>query len=185
MTREELKKNIRSLFYSSKTVEKYLEKAYTLIDQIYNDHETTIEILMKANEEEISRHFNECEKYEAKLKAKDEEIDRLKSYIEKLWQIVDDIDTYGDMAKSDDALFRSLVEKKQKERWKLPISTDGYSIYLKDNKWFDLGKLWSSQTLQLATLKLNILFLFSFVHIKRSLTDLTKKALDKFNLGMF
>lgn len=82
MTREELKKNIRSLFYSSKTVEKYLEKAYTLIDKIYNDHKTTIEILMKANEEEISRHFNECEKYEAQLKAKDEEIERLKKAID-------------------------------------------------------------------------------------------------------
>ena len=38
-----------------------------------------------------------------------------------------------DMAKSDDALFRRLVEKKQKERWKLPITTDGYEIILKDN----------------------------------------------------
>ena len=74
-----------------------------LIDQIFNDHETTIEILMKANEEEISRHFNECEKYEAQLKlasdvystdkmhmyqelkAKDEEIERLKAGI-KQWQ---------------------------------------------------------------------------------------------------
>ena len=49
MTREELKKNIRSLFYSSKTVEKYLEKAYTLIDKIYNDHEAQI----KAKNERI------------------------------------------------------------------------------------------------------------------------------------
>ena len=69
---------------------------------------------------------------EAQLKASDEEIERLKSYVYKLWQIIDDIDTYGDMAKSNDALFRSLVEKKQKERWKLPITTDGYEIMLKD-----------------------------------------------------
>ena len=52
-------------------------EVYELIDRIADNHETTIEILMKANEEEISRHFNECEKYEAQLKAKDEEIDRL------------------------------------------------------------------------------------------------------------
>lgn len=75
----------------------------SFIDQIFNDHETAIEILMKANEEEISRHFNECEKYEAQLKevkfaitvlnknlelnsellkAKDEEIERLKEIID-------------------------------------------------------------------------------------------------------
>ena len=51
------------------------------IDQIFNDHETAIEILMKANEEEISRHFNECEKYEAQLKAKDERIKELEEDI--------------------------------------------------------------------------------------------------------
>ena len=69
---------------------------------------------------------------EVQLKAKDEEIERLSELIKSLWQIIDDIDTYGDMAKSNDALFRSLVEKKQKERWKLPITTDGYEVILKD-----------------------------------------------------
>ena len=72
--------------------------------------------------------------FEEQLKAKDEEIERLKSYVDKLWQILDDIDTYGDMAKSDDGLFRSLVEKKQKKRWELPITTDGYRLIYKDNK---------------------------------------------------
>ena len=67
------------------------------------------------------------------LQDKDDEIERLFGLIKSLWQIIDDIDTYGDMAKSDDAFFRSLVEKKQKERWKLPITTDGYEIMLKDN----------------------------------------------------
>ena len=38
------------------------------------------------------------------------------------------------MAKSDDVMFRSLVENKQKERWELPITTDGYKIMLKDTK---------------------------------------------------
>lgn len=71
--------------------------------------------------------------FEAQMKAKDEEVERLFGLIKSLWQIIDDIDTYGDMAKSDDAFFRSLVEKKQKERWKLPITTDGYEIILKDN----------------------------------------------------
>lgn len=107
MTREEFKKRIRNLFYSSKTVEKYLEQAYADIDKIFDEHEV-------------------------QLKAKDEEIERLSGLIKSLWQIIDDTDTYGDMAKSNDVLFRSLVEKKQKERWKLPITTDGYEVILKD-----------------------------------------------------
>ena len=86
---------------------------------------------LKKADEVVDKIFDNLE---AKLKAKDEEIERHFGLIKSLWKIIDDIDTYGDMAKSDDVLFRSLVEKKQKERWKLPISTDGYSIYLKDTK---------------------------------------------------
>lgn len=75
------------------TREKACEKAqiidfqggYTiaLVTEIFNDHETAIEILMKANEEEISRHFNECEKYEAQLKAKDKKIENLEELIRR------------------------------------------------------------------------------------------------------
>ena len=101
-------------------------------------------IIQRSNEmtlEELKEHYMPIielsvtrtkEHYEAQLKAKDEEIERLFGLITSLWQIIDDIDTYGDIAKSNDALFRSLVEKKQKERWKLPITTDGYEIMLKD-----------------------------------------------------
>ena len=88
-----------------------------------------INSLKKADEviDQIFDYFGE------QLQNKDDEIERLFGLIKSLWQIIDDIDTYGDMAKSDDAFFRSLVEKKQKERWKLPITTDGYEIMLKDN----------------------------------------------------
>ena len=48
--------------------------------------------------------------------------------IEQLWNIIDDIDTYGDMAKADDKLFRELVERRQKDRWKTGITTDGYTL---------------------------------------------------------
>lgn len=64
MTRETAKSKIRMSVVVNKDHIKSLEKSDELIDQIYNDYETAIEILMKANEEEISRHFNE-------LKAKD------------------------------------------------------------------------------------------------------------------
>lgn len=109
MTREQVKSKIRMSVTVDRNHINSLKNADEVIDQIYNDHEA----LIKAKDEEIERHFD---------------------LIKSLWEIVDDIDTYGDIAKSDDVLFRSLVEKKQKERWKLPIITDGYSIYLKDNK---------------------------------------------------
>lgn len=48
--------------------------------------------------------------------------------IEQLWGIIDDIDTYSDVAKTDDKLYRSLVENKQKDRWKTGITTDGYTL---------------------------------------------------------
>ena len=48
--------------------------------------------------------------------------------IEQLWDIIDDIDTYGDMAKGDEKLYRSLVERKQRERFKTGITTDGYTL---------------------------------------------------------
>ena len=52
----------------------------------------------------------------------------LVSIIEQLWDIIDDIDTYGDMAKADDALYRGLVDRRQKDRWKTGITTDGYTL---------------------------------------------------------
>ena len=49
--------------------------------------------------------------------------------LEKLWDIIDDIDTYGDMVKSDDKLYRSLVERRQRQRFEQTgISTDGYEL---------------------------------------------------------
>jgi len=50
-----------------------------------------------------------------------------------LWDIIDDIDTYSDIAKSDDVLYRSLVERRQKERFKLPMHTDGFNLTI-DNE---------------------------------------------------
>ena len=46
----------------------------------------------------------------------------------KLWQMLDDIDTYSDMAKGDEKLYRSLVERKQRERFRV-FRSDGYSLF--------------------------------------------------------
>ena len=48
--------------------------------------------------------------------------------IEYLWQIIDDIDTASDIAKSNDVVYRNMVEKLQKKRWNTGITTDGYKL---------------------------------------------------------
>jgi len=56
------------------------------------------------------------------------EVMRLREIIEKLWVVIDDIDTYSDMAKADDKLYRSLVERRQKDRWGTRINCDGHKL---------------------------------------------------------
>ena len=61
-----------------------------------------------------------------------DDVEFLRDAVEKLWQIVDDIDTFSDIAKSDDKLYRRLVKKKQSQRWEFTeIVSDGYDIYRK------------------------------------------------------
>ncbi len=50
--------------------------------------------------------------------------------IEFLWGILDDIDTYSDMFKNDNATYRKFVEAKQKQRWDSEIKCDGYKLDL-------------------------------------------------------
>ena len=52
--------------------------------------------------------------------------------IERLWDIIDDIDTYGDMAKGDDKLYRKLAERRVKDRWLTGITCDGYDLVFKE-----------------------------------------------------
>ncbi len=47
-----------------------------------------------------------------------------------LWDIIDDIDTYSDMAKSNDKTYRGLVERRQNDRWKTGITCDGHELDL-------------------------------------------------------
>ena len=61
-----------------------------------------------------------------------DDVEFLRDAVEKLWMIIDDIDSYGDMCKSDDAFFRNRVERRQKERWtEVEIISDGYSLFRK------------------------------------------------------
>jgi len=61
---------------------------------------------------------------------KDEALRLALEALEKLWGIIDDIDTYGDMAKADEKLYRTLVERRQRQRFEeTGISTDGYELH--------------------------------------------------------
>ena len=64
----------------------------------------------------------------AQIAALEAEVMRLREIIEKLWVVIDDIDTYSDMAKADDKLYRSLVERRQKDRWGTRINCDGHKL---------------------------------------------------------
>jgi len=52
-----------------------------------------------------------------------------KARAELLWQMLDDIETYGEIAKSDDRLYRNLVERKHQERYTV-LASDGYRLYV-------------------------------------------------------
>lgn len=71
--------------------------------------------------------------------------ERALGLIGALWKLLDDIDTAGDIAKSDDKVFRSLVGRHQKKRWETGVISDGYRVYLRDwpakrkpEEWMDM-----------------------------------------------
>jgi len=68
-------------------------------------------------------------------------IQDLESVIKYLWMLLDNIDTAGDMAKSDDKLYRHIVERAQKKRWNTGITTDGYVLDLSKLKNMDRTKV--------------------------------------------
>ena len=53
---------------------------------------------------------------------------KYKEIITFLFDIIDDIDTYDDIAKEDDKLYRNLVRKAQARRWETGITCDGYKL---------------------------------------------------------
>ena len=70
----------------------------------------------------------EIERLQADNDALRQKVAGLEATATALWGCLDDIDTYSDMAKGDDKLYRSLVERRQNDRWKTGITTDGYSL---------------------------------------------------------
>jgi hypothetical protein len=55
--------------------------------------------------------------------------DHLRTIAVALYQLLDDIDTAGDIAKSDDKLYRNIVERIQVQKNK-HLESDGYNLFL-------------------------------------------------------
>lgn len=58
-----------------------------------------------------------------------DDVEFLREAVDKLWQIIDDIDTMSDIAKENDKFYRARIEKYQKRRWASGITCDGYNLY--------------------------------------------------------
>ena len=91
-----------------------LKKADEVIDQIFDEFEVTTNLLLKANEEEISRHFNECEKYEAQLKAKENDLEHQDMIIKCLTM---DLDNKEKLLKAKDKEIERLKEFEEMVEW--------------------------------------------------------------------
>jgi len=59
--------------------------------------------------------------------------DKLRLMATMLWQLLDDIDTASDIAKSNDIFYRKMVEAVQKRRHQI-ITSDGYRLFLPEEK---------------------------------------------------
>ena len=60
------------------------------------------------------------------------DVDWLRETVDQLYQIADDISTYGDMCKDNDRQFRNLTEKRVTALCER-IECDGYSLFKRDN----------------------------------------------------
>jgi hypothetical protein len=62
-----------------------------------------------------------------------EDVELLCNLVEKLWDIIDDIDTASDMAKDNDRWYRNRVEFLQRQRFDYVMS-DGYELFIKPDE---------------------------------------------------
>lgn len=113
---------------------RYMEKekqAYYHLKKLYAGKPTWLALAEMADSGDLLDIVSEfIDEHEKEITALKSEIERKDEAITKLWDIIDDIDTYDDIAKENDRMYRRLVQKKQVERWDTGIITDGYTLNL-------------------------------------------------------
>jgi|WetSurMetagenome_2_1015567.scaffolds.fasta_scaffold541515_2 hypothetical protein len=72
---------------------------------------------MSTNAEEILQAFNELEKERSKRALLEKELAETVRQRDALWQLIDDIDTLDDQARSNNVFFRTKAREIQKKRW--------------------------------------------------------------------
>lgn len=58
-----------------------------------------------------------------------DDVELLRTIVENLWDIIDDIDTTSDMAKDRDDWYRKRVEFVQRKRFSY-VTSDGYDLFI-------------------------------------------------------
>jgi hypothetical protein len=58
---------------------------------------------------------------------------KLREMAEKLWSLLDDIDTMDDVAKERDVYYRNCVREIQRKRFEI-LTSDGYGLFLPKEK---------------------------------------------------
>lgn len=66
------------------------------------------------------------------LHAAETQRDQFKARAERLWQLLDNIDTLDDSCRDNDAAFRREARKQQKQRFEIAVSYDGQTLTWKE-----------------------------------------------------
>jgi len=121
------------------SLEKSLARAQELSAQELRIHQAMVQAIAYRPDpgytEEAARHAEEIARLNAakadEIKLRREvaqERDAFQSSAERLWQLLDRIDTLDDACRSDDALFRKLVRDTQQMRLQIAKSNDGQRL---------------------------------------------------------
>ncbi len=106
------------------TIEQYLKLK---IKELEKENEE-----LKAKLEQTVKLSNEnSEEYESRVQQLEKENEELKAEAKRLWSLLDDISTYGDMYKPERTEYVKAVDKKCAEREGM-IYSDGYKLYIRE-----------------------------------------------------
>ena len=78
----------------------------------------------------VLEFLGDCEQMADEIERLRSEVAELKGISCALWKIIDDIDTYSDMTKGNYEAFYEMAMKRQSDKSKTGITSDGYGLFL-------------------------------------------------------